>query len=300
MRINNCTMENHTFRGMVDAGLVRHRTLRILLGFAILGLCHIAAPALGQGALENPQPQRSESGIGVVSGWFCDASVIEIQFDDLAPIDAAYGTTREDTVGVCGDADNGFGLLWAYALLGEGQHTVRAFADGVEFATRTFQVHLLGEGFIRGLELKTELTSLELGKQFELSWEQSKQNFIVTRVQDADFSLEDLLAVLGGTWSGEWRAPTGMGSVSMLIGASTDGDIQVTDVTLTGTGCAASGSGTGGTIDINDPIVEVEMVDGSRIEFELFVTDSFTTVGGAFYIQSGPCAEADGIFYMFR
>jgi len=295
----NCT-EKNTRPGTKEVAGTLRRARRRLLGAAALGLCHIAAPVLGQGALENPQPQRSESGIGVVSGWYCDASVIEIQFDDLAPIDAAYGTTREDTVGVCGDADNGFGLLWAYALLGEGQHTVRAFADGVEFASRTFQVHLLGEGFIRGLELKTELTSLALGKQFELSWEQSKQNFIVTHVEDADFTAEDLLVALGGTWSGEWRSPTGMGSASMEIEASMDGAIQVTDVTLTGTGCAASGSGTGGTIDINDPIVEVEMEDGSRIEFELFVTDSFTTVGGAFFVQSGPCAETDGMFYLFR
>lgn len=295
----NCTVKN-TRPGTVEVAGTRRRTLPHLLGAAALGLCHIAAPALGQGALENPQPQRSESGIGVVSGWHCNASVIEIQFDDLAPIDAAYGTTREDTSEVCGDADNGFGLLWAYALLGEGQHTVRAFADGVEFASRTFQVHLLGEGFIRGLELKTELSSLDLGKQFELSWEQSKQNFIVTHVQDLDYTLEDLVAALGGTWSGDWRSPTGMGSVSMAIGASMSGDIQVTDVTLTGTGCAANGAGTGGTIDINDPVVEVEMEDGSRIEFELFVTESFTTLGGAFWAASGPCAETDGMFYMFR
>lgn len=53
-------------------------------------------PAWGQGVLENPQPQASESGVGVVSGWHCDADVIEIQFDDLARLEAAYGTSRGD------------------------------------------------------------------------------------------------------------------------------------------------------------------------------------------------------------
>jgi hypothetical protein len=58
MRINTCTMEHRTCPGVVEAAVVRLRTLRKLLGLALLGLCHIAAPALGQGALENPQPRH--------------------------------------------------------------------------------------------------------------------------------------------------------------------------------------------------------------------------------------------------
>ena len=103
--------------------------------------------------LETPASGATQSGIGVVRGWYCDAENIEIAFDEHSPIRAAYGTVRKDTEGVCGDTNNGFGLLWNYALLGQGQHRVRAYADGQLFANRTFMVGLIGDGgFLRGAE----------------------------------------------------------------------------------------------------------------------------------------------------
>ena len=59
------------------------------------------------------------------------------------------GATRP---GVCGDSDNGFGLLFNWNLLGDGTHTVRALADGVEFDSATFTVTTLGKEFVRGAE----------------------------------------------------------------------------------------------------------------------------------------------------
>ena len=91
------------------------------------------------GILENPGPGSFQSGIGLFSGWVCDASQIEIEIlptgNDKTRLDrtrlqAAYGTIRSDTAGVCGDTDNGFGLLFNWNLLGDGTHTVRALADG--------------------------------------------------------------------------------------------------------------------------------------------------------------------------
>ena len=89
--------------------------------------------------LENPQPGAFVSGIGAISGWVCDADKIEIEFNNDAANrwQAGYGTLREDTYGVCGDTNNGFGLLYNWNNLGDGIHTVRAFADGVEFASST-------------------------------------------------------------------------------------------------------------------------------------------------------------------
>ena len=49
-----------------------------------------------------------------------------------------------------GRADVGFGLLFNWNLLGDGEHTVRALADGVEFARATFTVTTLGDEFVRG------------------------------------------------------------------------------------------------------------------------------------------------------
>ena len=77
-----------------------------------------------QGYLENPGPESFQSGIGVISGWVCEAEEIVIELNG-APQAVAYGTERLDTARVCGDTDNGFGLLFNWNLLGDGEHTVR-------------------------------------------------------------------------------------------------------------------------------------------------------------------------------
>ncbi len=84
---------------------------------------------------ENPRPASPQSGIGVLSGWVCDADSVVIEFvrpnDVVWQVPAAYGTLRTDTESVCGDSDNGFGLLWNGTTLGPGTHTVRAVVDGI-------------------------------------------------------------------------------------------------------------------------------------------------------------------------
>ena len=52
---------------------------------------------------------------------------------------------------MCGDTDNGFGLLFNWNRLGDGRHTVRALADREEFAHSTFTVTTLGEAFAENL-----------------------------------------------------------------------------------------------------------------------------------------------------
>jgi hypothetical protein len=59
-----------------------------------------------QGVLDNPAPDSVQSGIGLIQGWVCDAKEIFVQIDELPPLKAAYGTTRNDTVEVCGDHDS--------------------------------------------------------------------------------------------------------------------------------------------------------------------------------------------------
>ena len=62
------------------------------------------------------------------------------------------GRPREDTQPVCGDSNNGFGLLVNWNNLGDGQHPVRALVDGVEFARTTVQVTTLGGQVLAGGE----------------------------------------------------------------------------------------------------------------------------------------------------
>ena len=80
--------------------------------------------------LENPSLGSAQSGVGVISGWACEAGEIVIELDGT-PLKAGYGTTRTDTRDRCGDVNNGFSLLWNWNNLGPGPHTVRALIDGV-------------------------------------------------------------------------------------------------------------------------------------------------------------------------
>ena len=104
------------------------------------------------GYLENPSLGSFQSGISAISGWVCDAEEIIIELNGT-PLKAGYGTTRTDTEGVCGDIDNGFSLLWNWNNLGDGIHSVKAYADGVLFASTKVKVTTLGEEFVRGAEL---------------------------------------------------------------------------------------------------------------------------------------------------
>ena len=140
-----------------------------------------ASPVLGQATLENPAPHSFQSGISVISGWACNATTIEITFNDGPPQEAAYGTSRGDTQATCGDTDNGFGLLFNWNLLGDGIHTVQALADGVEFASLTVIVTTLGEEFLHGASGTLSLADFpDSGASRTLRWQQGQQNFVLT------------------------------------------------------------------------------------------------------------------------
>ena len=142
--------------------------------------------------LENPSPGSSQSGIGVISGWKCDCEegVIEVQFEhgttgETQTVTAGYGTMRPDTDEPCGDTDNGFGLLWNWNRLGEGEHLVRVFADGEEFAWSRVVVTTLGEEFARGLEGTATLADFPVeGQAVTVEWQQALQNFTITGRQE--------------------------------------------------------------------------------------------------------------------
>ena len=79
------------------------------------------AGAADVGYLENPGPNSFQSGIGVLSGWVCDAEEVEIEMEtesgETERLVAGYGTERADTEEMCGDTDNGFGLLFNWNRL---------------------------------------------------------------------------------------------------------------------------------------------------------------------------------------
>ncbi|MDG2273973.1 MAG: hypothetical protein P8L39_16880 [Halioglobus sp.] len=120
----------------------------LLTNFLIVGivatLLFISISAFGQtkGALENPSQGSYTSGIYMFSGWACEAELIEIVVDGGSGQRAAYGTDRGDTVSICGDSDNGFGLLYNISNVGTGEHTAVAFPYGLEIGRSTFNVQV--------------------------------------------------------------------------------------------------------------------------------------------------------------
>ena len=139
------------------------------------------------GYLENPGPASFQSGIGVISGWTCDAEMVEIALNRV-PQEAAYGTERLDTEPVCGDVDNGFGLLFNWNRLGDGEHEVVALVDGVELGRATVQVTTVGAGaeqeFLREAEGECSVEDFPMGGQTTtLVWQQSSQNFVIADVE---------------------------------------------------------------------------------------------------------------------
>ena len=87
--------------------------------------------------------------MGLVSGWVCDAEKLEVSVDGGRRLFVPYGSERADTGDTCGDADNGFGLLMNYNILGDGSHTVTLYADGVLVDQSQFTVKTLGTEFLQ-------------------------------------------------------------------------------------------------------------------------------------------------------
>jgi hypothetical protein len=164
---------------------------RILLAAAAI----LAAPhAFGFGSFDNPPDGKTASGIGLVSGFHCDASVIEIEIDGVRKL-AASGTDRPDTATACGKRNTGFGLLVNWGDFGPGTHVLRAFGDGVEFGKHTITVPDLGEYFLFGKSATTTVNDFPSeGRQLVLEWREGVQGFVASQVRSAP--------TIAGRWNG--------------------------------------------------------------------------------------------------
>ena len=153
---------------------------RQLLIFGAMAL--VAHGAVAVGRIETPRNGTTISGKAIFSGWYCNATEITISIDGAEQVPAAYGTTRGDTVANCGDSNNGWGLLYNFGGLDDGEHTVVAYADGEQFGTSTFNVTKLSTGeFLSGASGTATVTDFPSpGNTITLTWEQTLQNFVIT------------------------------------------------------------------------------------------------------------------------
>jgi Leucine-rich repeat (LRR) protein len=135
------------------------------------------------GALDRLGTEAFQSGLGFISGWVCEAELIELEIDGEAVLTVPYGTDREDSLEPCGDRNNGFVLGMNWNLLGDGKHTVRVLADGLEFGTATLSVTTLGVEFLTGGQGDYLLSDFpQTGQQIRLVWQEALQNFAITPV----------------------------------------------------------------------------------------------------------------------
>lgn len=149
---------------------------------AVLCFAFSAGAIAAESTLENPQPNAIESGITAISGWYCPAAAITIQVDSAAPFTVPYGSERADAAPRCGGAlKTGFSYLFNYNTLSTGKHTIKAFADGVQFASVEVNVVTLGAEFLAGKAGEYILNNFpDYGKRTRVTWQQSKQNFVVS------------------------------------------------------------------------------------------------------------------------
>lgn len=140
-------------------------------------------PYQGLFAHESPSPGSIQGGVGLIRGWACYADEVAISIDDGSPIQIAFGTSREDTRGVCGDADNGYGMVIAWGLLGNGPHRLTTFIDGLQADSVEFEVIAIGDGFVRGLAGEYVIENFPAANErVRITWSEPDQNFIVTGV----------------------------------------------------------------------------------------------------------------------
>ena len=142
------------------------------------------------GFLENPAPNSFQSGIGIISGWVCEAKTVDIEINGTHRLMAAYGTDRADTEyteegeELCGDTDNGFGLLFNWNLLDDGEHTVVALVDGEPWRRATVRVKTLGAEFVHGIAGECRMADFPSPDEaVTLEWQQDKQNFVIMDVE---------------------------------------------------------------------------------------------------------------------
>ncbi len=174
-------MLNHLCRRVFLAPV----SLRFWLTLVLLGSLP-TADLWAQASLDSPAPGSLQSGINLIHGWRCEEAEITLVIDDGQPLAALYGASRGDTAGVCqNDGNNGWAVAYNWNLLARGAHTIRALADGEEFARVTFTVGHLGEEFLRDAAGRFRARDFpEPGVNTIIRWNEPLQNFVIEGIEE--------------------------------------------------------------------------------------------------------------------
>lgn len=155
------------------------------LALTVLGL--LLTPFLGWAAtLEIPSPYTTLSGIGVISGWKCEAGELTVRFDGGDPLPLVHGSERGDVLnaGACDHPEVGFVSIMNWGELGDGQHTAVIYDDGVEFDRSIFNVVTPGEAFVQGAAGQCVVEDFPLpGNDARFLWNQATQHLELVAVR---------------------------------------------------------------------------------------------------------------------
>ncbi len=185
---------------------MKHRS-RGLIGMTaslVLLLSPAWAPA---SVLDSPADGATMSGIGVISGWKCEAvGDITVRFDGGDHIPLLYGSSRGDTSGACNDdGRNGFVAIWNWGLMADGEHIAVVYDNGVEFGRSTFSVVNFGESFVTGAAGECTIEDFpSLGETATFEWNRSTQHLELAEVMGAPEDPETMdpdLTRFDGRWT---------------------------------------------------------------------------------------------------
>ena len=158
---------------------------KTVLCLALVSL--LASTAAARAAfLESPAHEATLSGIGFISGWKCDAANITVTIDEGDHLSVAMHQERGDLLiqKTCGETiRHGFIMQINWANVGDGEHTVVAYDNGMEFDRATFTVGSTGEEFLSGVRRRTVVDGFPApGERALLEWNESTQHFEIRYV----------------------------------------------------------------------------------------------------------------------
>ncbi len=173
------------------------------------GLVLLLSPAWALArTLDSPADGGTVSGIGVISGWKCEAvGDITVRIDGGDHIPLVYGSSRGDTSASCNDDDglNGFVAIWNWGLLSDGKHTAVVYDNDMEFASSTFTVVNFGKSFVEGAAGQCMIKDFpEMGETATFAWNESTQHLELAEIMGAPEDPEDMdpgVAQFDGNWT---------------------------------------------------------------------------------------------------
>ena len=171
--------QNYTITFTRGKNLIEQKTLSFTV---------IDTASANKYALENPQPNSYQSGIGIISGWACMPNNLTVKIDGGVALRVPGGSARGDTLAGCQHSNTGFGLLVNYNDMKAGTHTIQLLSTDPVYSSEVVSFTVTPPGgdsapFLSGLNKEVSIPGFPLtGKTTSLIWQQSLQNFAIKAV----------------------------------------------------------------------------------------------------------------------